>query len=51
MTTKNQNPGNFANDTEKAKEAGRKGGLSQGQQDIDNQPNKQQDANRKNSSH
>lgn len=26
MTTKNQNPGNFANDREKAREAGRKGG-------------------------
>jgi general stress protein YciG len=49
MTNKNQNPGNFANDAEKAKEAGRKGGLSQGQQ-IDNQPNKtqDQDLNRKN---
>lgn len=28
MTSKNQNPGNFANDREKARDAGKKGGQS-----------------------
>jgi general stress protein YciG len=30
MTTGNKNPGNFANDREKAAEAGRKGGQASG---------------------
>ncbi|MDR3571880.1 MAG: KGG domain-containing protein [Candidatus Pacebacteria bacterium] len=32
---KESNPGNFANDREKAIEAGRKGGQSRGQSDMD----------------
>lgn len=44
---KRNNPGNFANDREKAKRAGRKGGSSRGIQGLpetnpnDNQPEKQ----------
>ncbi|QGF93080.1 general stress protein [Pseudomonas sp. CFSAN084952] len=30
MTTSNKNPGNFANDREKASEAGKKGGQASG---------------------
>ncbi|AZE61207.1 MULTISPECIES: general stress protein [Pseudomonas] len=30
MTTSNKNPGNFANDQQKASEAGRKGGQASG---------------------
>ncbi|MGR2740125.1 KGG domain-containing protein [Billgrantia sp. Q4P2] len=30
MAQRNQNPGNFANDPQKASEAGRKGGKNQG---------------------
>lgn len=32
---KENNPGNFANDRQKASEAGRKGGLARGQNDSD----------------
>ncbi|UXZ93884.1 general stress protein [Pseudomonas phytophila] len=46
MTTSNKNPGNFANDHEKASEAGRKGGQASGG-NFANDREKASDAGRK----
>lgn len=50
MTTQNQNPGNFANDREKAREAGKKGGQSSGG-NFANDHEKASEAGRKGGQH
>ena len=50
MTTGNKNPGNFANDREKASEAGKKGGQSSGG-NFANDREKASEAGRKGGQH
>ncbi|TLG90242.1 general stress protein [Pseudomonas edaphica] len=50
MTPANKNPGNFANDREKASEAGKKGGQSSGG-NFANDREKASEAERKGSQH
>ncbi|RAU47623.1 MULTISPECIES: general stress protein [unclassified Pseudomonas] len=50
MTTSNKNPGNFANDRQKASEAGRKGGQASGG-NFANDREKASEAGRKGGQH